>query len=192
MTQPRLSRRTIVKAGLLGTGLLAFSGLGIGLQTTVSRVPQGTLRALSAREFSILAAIADRVCMTEPGMPSASELQVAEQVDGTVFRMHRGAAKEFKQLLALFENALFGLVLDGTGRPFTACSTATQDRILEAWRLSRIPVRRTGFRAISGLCMAAYWSQPQTWTVLGYPGPPVFNLDPAPQIIQPSKPIVTP
>jgi hypothetical protein len=188
MTEAWLSRRSLVKAGLFGAGMLGISGIGLGLQSTVYRSPQSTLRALSAREYSIIAAVADRVCPRESDMPSARALLVADHLDGAVFRMHPGAAAEFKQLLALLENAAVGMVFEQRARPFTACKPEVQDRVLRAWQLSRFSLRRTGFRALAGLCMAAYWAQPETWVALGYPGPPEFNLPPAEPLIYPTRP----
>jgi hypothetical protein len=38
---------------------------------------------------------------------------------------------------------------------------------------SRISVRRTGFRALKRLVTAAYYSSPETFAAVGYPGPPI-------------------
>jgi hypothetical protein len=187
MTAAWVSRRSLIKAGVAGTGLLAVSGVGLSLQSTVYRAPQRALLALSEREYSIIAAAADRLCPNEPDLPSAATLLVAEEVDSAVARMHPGAATEFKQLLALLENAVAGLVFDQRARPFTACAPTVQDRVLRTWQLSRFSLRRTGFRAISGLCLAAYWAHPDTWASVGYGGPPQFNLPKAEPIIRASR-----
>ena len=188
MSDKLLSRRTVLKTGLLGAGLLTVGGLGLSLQGTVLRQPSEPLIALSQREYSILAAIADRLCPSSPDAPTASQLGVAEAIDTTVSRMDPATAKEFRQLLALFENAAFGFIFNQTFQPFTACSPATQDRVIEGWRLSAVAVRRSGYRALAGLCLAAYWANPKSWSLVGYPGPPQFGL-PAPEpLIVPTRP----
>lgn len=188
MTQAWVSRRSLVKAGVFGSGLLAVSGVGLSLQSTIYRSPQRPLLSLSAREYSIIAAAADRLCPNEADLPSAAALMVAEQVDSAVARMHHGAASEFKQLLALLENTAVGVVFDQRFRPFTASDTDVQDRALRSWQLSRFSLRRTGFRAIAGLCLAAYWAHPDTWASVGYAGPPQFNLPKAAPLILPTRP----
>ena len=181
-----------MKAGLFGTGMLAVSGIGLSFQSTVYRSPKVTLKALSDREYSIIAAAADRICPQISDMPSAQALMVADHLDGAVYKMHPAAAAEFKQLLALLENPIVGMVFEQRMRPFTACEPEVQDRVLKAWQHSRFSLRRTGFRAIAGLCMAGYWSQPETWSSLGYPGPPQFNLPPAKPLIIANAPVPMP
>ena len=78
-----------------------------------------------------------------------------------------------KQLLALFDNALFSFVTGGPARPFTQMDAAEQDAHLKSWQTSRLAIRRTGFQAMKRLCCALYFSDPLTYASVGYPGPPV-------------------
>jgi hypothetical protein len=36
---------------------------------------------------------------------------------------------------------------------------------------SRLAVRRQGFLAVRNLALLGYYSQPETWTLIGYAGP---------------------
>jgi hypothetical protein len=77
-----------------------------------------------------------------------------------------------KQLLALFDNALFSLLGGGPPRPFTQMDPAEQDAHLRAWQTSRIPIKRTGFQAMKRLSCAVYFATRSIHPSVGYPGPP--------------------
>jgi hypothetical protein len=63
--------------------------------------------------------------------------------------------------------------MGGPPRPFTQMDPTEQDAQLDAWRNSRLAVRRTGFQAMKRLCSAIYFGSPETYASVGYPGPPV-------------------
>ena len=57
-----------------------------------------------------------------------------------------------------------------------------QDQVLAEWRDSRLSLRRTGYRALRGIAIAAYYGDQATWGAVGYPGPLPGIHDPtAPQ-----------
>ena len=57
--------------------------------------------------------------------------------------------------------------------PFTRLSPAEQDARLEAWRRSRVALLRSGYQALKRLAHATYYSSPEVYAQVGYPGPPV-------------------
>ena len=153
--------------------MVAAGGIGLSLLGTQLRKPRAALLTFNEQEFSVLAAFADRVSPGENGWPSAWDLRVPEKVDATLATVHPGDAEEFKQALALLENAAAGL-LDGRATPFSASSAAVQDDTMLSWRTSDIDVKRTAFTALHKACSAAYWSSPEIYPRLGYEGPPPF------------------
>jgi len=174
------TRRNILGLGLGGAALLAAGGLGLGLWPgQVGPVPDG-LKVLDARSWTILSSVAEALCDGGTGQPSAATLGVATALDGTLATLHPGDAADLVQALLLLENALPGALLDGRPRPFTRCDLATRVATLEGWRTSRIPMRRTAFKALRGLVLAAYWGSPRLYAVEGYPGPPDFGQAQAP------------
>jgi hypothetical protein len=170
----RVSRRAL----LVGGSALAVAAGGLGLvalQPSVLREPRAPLTVLDAVAFSTLAAAAERICPAAANLPSAWELQVPEAVDAYLATRDEATAAEVVQLLHLLESGLAGLALDGRPRAFTACSAATQDTVLAAWRDSRLGPRKTGYKALLALVSSAYWAHPETWPHVGYPGPPRFG-----------------
>lgn len=178
-------RRDLLKKGLLGGALLAV-GAPLALWSRsgmLSRSPKNPLRALTQAEYSIFAAVAARLVPGDDsdaaGWPSAEALDVPGKLDALLARLHPRAIKDFQQLLHVFENALTGLASAGVPRTFTRSSPAEQDARLEAWRHSRVALFRSGYQAMKRLGHAIYYSSPETYARVGYPGPPVVEQGPS-------------
>jgi hypothetical protein len=192
-------RRGFLKKGLLGAALLAAGGGTAWLATRRTR-PSTSLRDLQvfdAAQLTVILAIAERIIPEHPGFPRPAEVGLPGKVDDIAAMAHPAAQKELRQLVGLFESA-FGGLLDLQPRLFTECDPAAQERRLHAWMTSRIAVRRTGFRAFKRLVDAAYYSSPETWGAVGYPGPPIGapvkrrEAPPAPRAPEPPQEEVPP
>jgi hypothetical protein len=174
MTVPR---RGFLKKGLVG-GALLFIGGGAGLAlrgTKPGNPARKPLRLLSAGEYAVLAAIAARVVPGDgaaPAWPTAEAADCAGKIDALLARCHPDVGQDFKRLLGLFENGLAGLFIQGSPTPFTRLDPAGQDARLEAWRRSRVTLLRSGYQALVRLVHATYFSTPEVYPVIGYPGPP--------------------
>lgn len=189
------TRRGLLKKTLGGAALLAAAGaVPVALRKTKLREVPGTLQFFSAAEYSIWAAVAERVLAQEataatrepsgdaaeallqaehrPAAPSPAQIDVAGKADAFLAPLPHSDAKDLKQLLALFDNALFSFVTGGPPRPFTQLDAAGQDAHLKAWQTSRLAIRRTGFQAMKRLCCAIYFAAPASFASMGYPGPP--------------------
>ena len=179
-----MNRRTVLKFGLGGAALMAVSGVGLSLRSGVLRQPARPLSVLTSRQFSALAAIADRILPAGDGFPSASSLEVAERIDDLLARSEPEVGVELGQLLSLLENALVSLLLGGPPVPFTALSEDRQDAVLVAWRDSDLALRQGAFRALRSACLSAYFSHPDVYALTGYPGPPDFSAMVLPEPIE--------
>ena len=178
MTDPNdrgVSRRRLFHFVAAGGLAAALGSVVVAVQPTVMRTPAGPLLSLSPKGFSILAALADRICPGGAGFPKASDVQVAEAIDALMARVHPGDVADLEVALTFFENALPSLILDGRGRPFTGCGPATQDAAVDAFRRSALGPRRQVFKATYGLVAGAYWANKSLNTLLGYPGQPDYG-----------------
>lgn len=172
-----LSRRKLLRYGLGGTILLAAGGAGLALQPSRLRPPRKALEILDERSFSVLAAVVDRMIPPREGFPPPAALGVAERIDEFLAAGDPAIADEFRQALLLVENGLAGLVMDGRPRAFTRLSPEGQQKVLDAWRTSAWSFRRMVYRALHGLCMAVYFTSPEVFPAVGYPGPPDLGAE---------------
>jgi len=169
------TRRGLLKKTMGGAALLAAAGaVPLALRKTKLREAPKGLLFFTPAEYSIWAAVADRVLAEEKptGAPTAAQMDVAAKADVFLAPLPAPDRKDLKQLLALFDNALFSLVQGGPPRPFTAMSPEEQDAHLRRWETSRLAIQRTGYQAMKRLSCALYFSAPDTYASVGYPGPP--------------------
>lgn len=172
-TPAALTRRQLVRRGVVGTLLLAAAGAaGAFWWPTRRRRPRPGLRVLDETEASILSAVATTVLAIEPGAPTAGDVDVVGRVDALLARSPVPVQREFARLLHLFENGTTGLITATGWTSFTAAGPASREARLRAWQTSRIALFRTGFQAMKRLCGACYYSSPTSWAAIGYPGPP--------------------
>jgi len=184
------ARRSFLKKGLLGAALLLVGGaLPIALRGGLERArPRGALRLFTAREYAIFAAIAARIVGDEgaggataaaTAWPSAEALDCAGKTDALMALAHPAAGAELRQLLHLFDNGLLGLFTNLQPTPFTRLAPAAMDARIDAWRTSRVALLRSGYQALKRLAQATYYSSPELYPRVGYPGPPVVPQGPA-------------
>ena len=76
-------------------------------------------------------------------------------------------------LLRVFE---FG-ALAFWGRRFTRLPPAKQNAYLRAWEYSQIQTLRFGFSSLRNLALLAFYTQPESWPMIGYPGPTLDQFD---------------
>jgi len=175
--RPGVDRRRFLKRGLFGGALLVLGGALPFVFRTTRRgsAPRGPLRLLSAEEYAVLAAIAARVVPgdgADARWPRAETLDCAGKIDALMATVHPEVGTDFRRLLHLCESGFVGAFTAGSPRPFTRAPAAEQDARLEAWRRSRLAVLRSGYQALKRLADAVYYSSPEVYALIGYPGPP--------------------
>lgn len=171
-----LTRRRLLERGLFGGALLALGGSAMlasrdGLSLPV---PEG-LQVLGPREYATLQALARRAFPGRPGWPDADAARVAVIADGLLARGDPSVAKEVKDLLGLFDNALAGFLFSGRVTPFSRLSPEEQDAVFEDWRTSTLVLRRSGHHALRTLVYSAYYMNPAAAAATGYVAPEGFH-----------------
>jgi hypothetical protein len=157
--------------------LLVAGNLPFLLRSTAVRfTPRRELRLLSREEYAILAAVVARLVPgggAGPDWPTADALDCAGKIDALMAQVHPDVGKDFRRLLRLVESSYLGTLTAGSPRPFTRADGAAQDRRLEALRTSRFTLPRSGYTALKRLAHATYYSSPEVYALIGYPGPPL-------------------
>ncbi len=117
---------------------------------------------------AILNALANRIVPAEdPGTPGAGSPSTLIAVQ----RILAGQSPSVLRRVKLLLRALEWGTLPRYGRPFTRLRPEQRDRFLRAWECSTIALLRFGFAAMRNLVLVAYYSQPENWPGIGYPGP---------------------
>lgn len=98
--------------------------------------------------------------------------QWLERLEATVAGLPASVQMELDQLLLILQSAPGRLALARLRKPWQSASPQEVQAALQGMRLSGLAVRQQVFHALRDLGNAAYFASPQTWSALGYPGPP--------------------
>ena len=160
-----------------GTGaVLTTSLLALSLQGTNIVDPPQPLQCFSLKEFSVLFAVANILIPHNPPFPSAAECHIASKVDLVLSTAHLQQQEQFKLVLALIENPSISTILNMQIHPFSQSTEVEKRARLEQWRIGFTQLR-SAFKALNGICNAAYYAQPSVEKLVGYGGPPESILE---------------
>ena len=161
----------------LGTGVVLTSSLlTLSLQGTTMVPPSQPLLCVTEKEYAILFAVAEILIPNNPPFPPASAVDVAHKVDAVLGRAHKEQQEQFSLVLALIENPSVSTLLNAQIHPFTKSTDTEKSQRLASWRTG-IPKLRSAFKALNGICNAAYYADSTVEKILGYNGPPTNILE---------------
>jgi len=104
-----------------------------------------------------------------PGARSEATVRAAEQF---VQGQDTAVRAKLDVLLKVFD---WGAVLR-YGARFRRLSAANQDAYLRVWERSPVQSLRFGFSSLRNLVLLAFYTQPESWGMIGYPGPRVGTV----------------
>jgi hypothetical protein len=130
----------------------------------------GAVRFFAPRETEILTQVVERIVETgEPAAPAVRTTRAIATIDALCASLDPAATAPLPALLRLVE---WGpLVFERRFARFTQQDAAAQDASLAGWMRSSLTMRRMGFYALRNLALLGYWSQDETWPLVGYAGP---------------------
>src|ERR1700761_7523768 len=100
---------------------------------------------LTPRQRAALEEICEAFCPSQPGLPTARELGVAQAGIGAMGAAPRAEQKQFAMLLTAWDTPALGL-RGGVGwKRFSTLEPDAREQLLLTWRDSRLPQRRAVF-----------------------------------------------
>ena len=174
---PSATRRGFLR--LVGsTAALATLAQLRALPAAAAARVEGAARFFNTTETEILTQVMER--MVDTGLadaPRVRDTRAVASVDALCAGLDPRATDLLPLLLRAFE---YGPILfDLRFSRFTRLSDAEQDESLAGWMKSRIGLRRTAFLAMRNLCFVGWYSQQETWPLIGYEGPLLGKEPPA-------------
>lgn len=163
---PSVTRRTFLKAGLLGTLVLASAG-GAYRVFRSDDAPTGFV--LDTKAHAALAAIVP-VVLKGAMVPAESEVAVT-RVQHAVAGLPLATQKEVQDLFALLTLAPTRRLVAGISSDWTEAAPAEIEAFLQSWRLSRFALLQSAYQALHDLITGSWYADESTWPSIGYPGP---------------------
>lgn len=150
-----------------GAGLAGIAGLRA---LPAAADPPGSGAFFSSGEREILAAIVARMVETgDPRAPALEDTHALDVIDGACAGLAPELTDPLPMALRLFE--WWPFLFELRFRRFSDLAPEAQDASLTGWMQSRFAIRRTAFLALRNLAMLGWWSQDETWPLIGYRGP---------------------
>lgn len=171
---PQLSRRSLLKVGLLGGALLGAAGLTASLSGCSASTPANGYLILRGSDLPFLKAL---IPVLLDGAVSAERMPQA--IDGTLESLDHNLAHLSPEMLKLTEQLFDVLALPITRGPLTGIwgswDNASADDVrsfLTRWQNSSLSLLRMGHASLLQLVMMAWYGRQEAWAHCGYPGPP--------------------
>lgn len=168
-----MQRRSLLALGAISAAVLAVGGGAMAL------VQPGLREAkLSAAGREVFAGASRG--LLEGSLPKAGPAleqalgSLLDRIDGVIAALPPHAQSELSQLLSLLSTSGGRRALAGLAEPWPAASVIQVQDALQSMRVSGISLRRQAYQALHDIVGGAYFSDAQTWGLLGYPGPRVI------------------
>ena len=166
-----MQRRTLLKLGATSAALLAVVG------GTAALIQPGLERSkLTAAGREVFRAVGigvlDKTLPEQAAAKDAELISLLDRVDVLIDGLPPHAQDELSQLLAILASGVGRMALAGLSAPWATANVSDIQAALQDMRLSSLAVRQQAYAALHDITAGAYFSDPSTWALLGYPGPP--------------------
>ena len=165
-----MQRRTLLKLGATSAVLLAVvGGTAAWIQPGLVR---GTLTVPGREIFrAVSLGVLDKTLPEQLAAKEAALTALLTRMDVLISALPPHAQDELSQLLSILGTTAGRLGLAGLSTPWASASIAGVQAALQDMRLSRLALRQQVYAALHDITAAAYFSESDTWPLLGYPGP---------------------
>lgn len=174
LDSPHLSRRGLLKVGLMGSALLATASLTATLSGCSAGTPKAGFAVLRESDLPFLQALIP-VMLAGAVAPA----QMTEAVHGTLesldYSLNHVSPEMLKLTVQLFDVLALLLTrgpLTGIWGSWQNASASEVSAFLERWQNSSIGLLQMGHASLLQLVMMSWYSRAESWAHCGYPGPP--------------------
>lgn len=165
-----MQRRTLLELGAISTGLLLLVGGAAALLEP--GLEKGKLTACGRDVFrAIGGAVLDKTLPENAIAKQAALTALLGRVDVLISALSPSAQGELSQLLSMMATSAGRHALAGLSTPWALASATQVQAALQDMRLSTLAVRQQAYAALHDITTGAYFSEPDTWAMMGYPGP---------------------
>lgn len=170
------TRRQFIKAGIGGSLLLAAAA---ALHAPLDRLGKRALVAGNSLDPSlriVVRAIAPVIlqgAFPAPGANRAPALdRITRGVGLAVSALGAASQREVAELFALLAFAPTRIAVAGVSVPWEEAGPEDIEGFLRRWQGSRLDLLKSGYQALHDLVLGAWYADPESWTAIGYSGPP--------------------
>jgi hypothetical protein len=165
-----MQRRSLFKLGLASAAVLLVAGGA----TTLLRpgLERGALTPAGREVFAAVGfAVLDKTLPAPGPQLDVAVAGLLGRIDVLISTLPQHVQNELSQLLSLLASTPGRLALSGLAQPWTQATVTEVQAALDDMRFSTLALRQQAYSALHEITAAAYFSDPSSWSLLGYPGP---------------------
>jgi hypothetical protein len=167
---PHMQRRSLLKLGLASAVVLAVAGGAValmqpGLQN--GKLTEGSRLIFSRAGQTILAG----TLPAEAGPNQIAINSLLDRIEAFIAGTPEHVQAELSQLLGLLNTAAGRRGVIGLSPSWHEASVADIAAAFQSMRESSVSLRVQAYQGLHDIVSASYFSGPESWAVLGYPGP---------------------
>ncbi len=167
-----MHRRRLLKVGFAASAVLTFAGGAVWWVVDHPARRDGRFQLAACNVLLAVGAAVLAGSLPEAESARKQALQSwLERLETTVAGMPAAVQKELDELMLILTSPPGRWGLAGLQQPWESASPQQVQAALQSLRLSTLALRQQVFHALRDLSNAAYFSAPQSWPALGYPGP---------------------
>lgn len=165
-----MQRRTLLKLGVVSGTVLALAG---GAAAMIKPgFERGELTVVGREVFRAIGlGVLDKTLPDAAASKSAALDILLGDISVLLAALPAHAQAEASQLLSILGTSAGRYGLAGLDTPWATASAAQIQAALQGMRLSSLAVRQQAYAALHDITAGAYFSKPDSWALLGYPGP---------------------
>ena len=165
-----MQRRTWLKLGVVSAAALAVvGGAAVLIQPGLER---GALTATGREVFRAVATgVLDKTLPEQPGAKDAALTALLGRIDILISALPPHAQAELSQLVSILGSSAGRMALAGLNTGWRDAGVQEVQAALQSMRFSSLALRQQAYAALHDITAGAYFSEPDSWAVLGYPGP---------------------
>jgi hypothetical protein len=172
---PQLSRRSLLKVGLLGSALLGTAGLTATLSGCSASTPKAGFAVLRESDLPFLQALIP-VLLEGAVKPAQMPAAVSATLENLDYSLNHLSPEMLKLTVQLFDVLALPITrgpLTGVWGSWQNAAKVDVQQFLQRWQTSSFDLLKMGHASLLQLVMMAWYSRPESWAHCGYPGPPV-------------------
>jgi hypothetical protein len=170
----KLSRRSLLKVGLLGSALLGTAGLTATLSGCSASTPKAGFAVIRESDLPFLKALIP-VMLAGAVAPAQMPLAISATLENLDYSLNHLSPELLKLTVQLFDVLAMPITrgpLTGVWGSWEKASATDVQAFLERWQNSSIGLLKMGHASLLQLVMMSWYSRPESWAHCGYPGPP--------------------
>ena len=170
---PQMSRRSLLKVGLLGSAFLATAGLTASLSGCSTSTPQTGFAVIRESDLPFLQALIP-VMLEGAVAPQQMPQALAGTLESLDYSLNHLSPEMLKLTVQLFDVLAMPVTrgpLTGVWGSWENASAADVRAFLERWKNSSIGLLKMGHASLLQLVMMSWYGRAESWAHCGYPGP---------------------